>query len=403
MYLEREGEKTIKSKELRMASIVGARPQFIKAAMVSREIEHHNSLNTFPRIEEILIHTGQHYDHNMSQIFFDQMNLPKPKYNLGIGSKSHAQMTAGMLIKIEQVLLEEQPDWVLVYGDTNSTLAGALAATKLQIPVGHVEAGLRSYNRSMPEEINRILTDRISHILFCPTASAVETLKREGLVQGVCNVGDVMYDAFLAYKDKALMKSAIMDELGLKPENFCLVTVHRQENTDNPSRLSNIFSAFYELAEEACPFVIPLHPRTHKVIQNQVLSLRKNPWIHTIPPVSYLDMLALESQAQIIFTDSGGMQKEALFARVPCITLRDETEWIETVEAGWNHLAGAEKNSIIEVFHKVKNSEIKDPPNFFGDGNSKSLIVKHLSSVSPFDIEIGNSLSDNENPGRASS
>jgi UDP-GlcNAc3NAcA epimerase len=364
--------------------------------MVSREIEHHNSNNTFPRIDEILVHTGQHYDHNMSQIFFDQMNLPQPKYNLGIGSRSHAQMTAGMLIKIEKVLMEEKPDWVLVYGDTNSTIAGALAATKLQIPVGHVEAGLRSYNRRMPEEINRILTDRISHILFCPTASAVEILKREGLVRGVFNVGDVMYDAFLAYKDQALIQSAVMDDLGLKPKNFCLVTVHRQENTDDPSRLSGIFSAFNELAEEKCPFVIPLHPRTRKVIRNQILHLEKNPWVHIISPVSYLDMLALESQARIIFTDSGGMQKEALFARVPCITLRDETEWNETVAAGWNHLAGAEKKSIIEIFHEVKNSAREDPPNFFGDGNSRNLIVKHLSSATPIDFKTGNSLSQSE-------
>lgn len=398
MFLKLSGVDEIKSKELRIVSIIGARPQFIKAAMVSRAILHHTRENVDSKITEILVHTGQHYDHNMSQIFFDQMKIPLPEYNLEVGSGSHGEMTGAMLIKIENVLAKEYPDWVLVYGDTNSTLAGALAAAKLHIQVAHVEAGLRSYNRRMPEEINRILTDRISSILFCPSDLAVKNLKKEGIAHGVFKVGDVMYDAFLAYKNLALQKSNIISDLSIKPGNFCLSTLHRQENTDDPSRLIQIFSAFNELAQKECPFVIPLHPRTRKTIKNKRHNMVKNPHVRLISPLNYLDMIALESHARIIFTDSGGMQKEALFARIPCITLREETEWVETVEAGWNYLAGADTQTIIEAFNAVKNLELEVPPDFYGEGNASQLIVESLISNTSFGSKEGKYSSNKEMP-----
>ena len=389
-------------KEIKIVTIIGARPQFIKAATVSRAIEKHNIEKKDPEIKEIIVHTGQHYDLNMSQVFFDQLEIPNPQYNLEVGSGSHGQMTGKMLARIESVLQQENPDWVLVYGDTNSTLAGALAAVKLHIPVVHVEAGLRSFNRRMPEEINRVVTDHISTLLFCPTETAVNNLKREGFknilnptnfypvkseshLTGannpiILNVGDVMYDVFLVFKSQALKQSKILSDLGLLAESYCLATVHRQENTDDPSRLYNIFSAFEELACKECPFIIPLHPRTRENIKNLKLNVVKNPHVHLIQPINYVDMVALEMNAKIILTDSGGMQKEAFFARVPCITLRDETEWIETVETGWNYLAGTDTQSIIKTFNTATNSEFSVPPNLFGDGNAGKLILQHLIS-----------------------
>ncbi len=366
---------------MKIVSVVGARPQFVKAAMVNRAISRHNSEGNSPsKLVEILLHTGQHYDLNMSQVFFDRMNIPEPQFNLGVGSGSHGEMTGTMLIKIEEVLAKEKPDWMLVYGDTNSTLAGALAATKLQLPVAHVEAGLRSYNRKMPEEINRVLTDRISSHLYCPTKVSVENLKKEGITQGVFEVGDVMYDAFLTFRTIAEKESAILSELELQPGKFCLATVHRQENTDDLGRLSGIFRAFAEISAADCPFVIPLHPRTQKALQKNSIDFGKNSHVWVISPVDYLDMIALESQARVILTDSGGVQKEAFFAGVPCITLRDETEWVETVEAGWNYLAGADTDRIVETFEKVGNKTLMAAPNLYGDGKASPKIVECLTA-----------------------
>lgn len=386
-------------KKIKIVTIIGARPQFIKAVPISRAIEKHNIENKKPEIKEIVVHTGQHYDLNMSQIFFDQLEIPEPKYHLKTGSGSHGQMTGRMLTKIENVLHKENPDWVLVYGDTNSTLAGALAAVKLHIPVAHVEAGLRSFNRRMPEEINRVVTDHISNLLFCPTETAVNNLRREGFKNVlnttnstnlinidnplILNVGDVMFDAFLVFKNQALEKSRILLNLGLRSESYCLATVHRQENTDDPTRLYNIFSAFEKLACKECPFIIPLHPRTRKIIKKSKFDIDKNPYVKIVMPVNYLDIVALECSSRVILTDSGGIQKEAYFAKVPCITLRDETEWVETVESGWNYLAGTDTQSIIKAFNTVTKSELNVPPNLFGDGNASTHILRHLISSFP--------------------
>jgi UDP-N-acetylglucosamine 2-epimerase len=389
---------------MKIVTIVGARPQFIKAAPVSRAIEQHNLDNHDPQITEILVHTGQHYDHNMSQIFFDQLEILPPHYNLGVGSGNHGQMTGAMLAKIETVLLKERPDWVLVYGDTNSTVAGALAAVKLHIPVAHVEAGLRSFNRRMPEEINRVLTDHISTILFCPTEAAVNNLKKEGftnivndgkfldqdlfenrlsalsfeLSPLVVNVGDVMYDAFLANKNLAHQKSGILSDLGLKRKGYCLATVHRQENTEDPQRLLNIFIAFEELSSADRPFIILLHPRTKKALQQHKGKDQLSPHVRLLSPASYLDMIALEVHARVILTDSGGVQKEAYFARVPCVTLREETEWIETIRAGWNHLGGADCRQIADAFEKATSSFPSEQPRLYGEGKASHLLLRHL-------------------------
>lgn len=364
---------------MKIVTIVGARPQFIKAVAVSRAIERYNRENRAPRITEILVHTDQHYDHNMSQIFFEQMQLPNPKYNLGVGSGKHGEMTGAILWKTENALIKERPDWVLVYGDTNSTLAGALAAVKLHIPVAHVEAGLRSFNRYMPEEINRVVTDHISTILFCPTKTSVLNLEKEGITDGVLRVGDVMYDAFLANKELAQKTSSILTDLDLKPRNYCLATVHRQENTDDPRRLLNIFGALEALATAECPFILPIHPRTQKALQFCNSSDLPNKYVRVIPPVSYMDLIALEIHAKIILTDSGGVQKEALFSRVPCITLRDETEWVETLENGWNRLAGADSQKIVRAFYDAKKSSPNGEPDFYGKGNASQLILDRLT------------------------
>jgi UDP-N-acetylglucosamine 2-epimerase len=348
---------------------VGARPQFIKAAPVSRALR--------TRFGEILVHTGQHYDHNMSQVFFEELEIPEPDYNLGVGSGTHAWQTGQMLIRIEELLLKERPDWVLVYGDTNSTLAGALAAAKLHIPVAHVEAGLRSYNRSMPEEINRVLTDHLSSLLFCPTRQAVVNLAAEGfkniinngdLVDSaalactrgaiaedpvVINTGDVMYDALLFNLKIAENRSEIMQRLGLITGEYYLATVHRAENTDDPERLRNILAA---LGEADRTVILPLHPRTRQAAASFGLEeLLQADNIRVLEPVSYLDNLILEQNARAILTDSGGMQKEAYLLGVPCITLRQETEWVETVEAGANILAGADKDGIKRAMAKPQN------------------------------------------------
>lgn len=364
---------------MKIVSIVGARPQFVKAGPISKE------LRSVPpdggrRIKEILVHTGQHYDQNMSPIFFKELSIPKPDYNLGIGSGGHGEQTGKMLIGIERLLLKERPDMVLVYGDTNSTAAGALAAAKLHIPVAHVEAGLRSYKRDMPEEINRIIADHLSELLFCPTESAVENLKKEGIIKGVYNVGDVMCDALLINKKIANQESKILKTLNLparqtspgeaggKPKTYLFATIHRAENTDEKKNLENIFEAFEESGET---IILPLHPRTKKMIAKFNIKVPKN--VQLIEPVGYLDSLQLQSSAKKVLTDSGGVQKEAYLLGVPCITLRAETEWVETVEGGWNTLVGTDKEEILRAIKtfKPKNKQ----RNLFGTGDSASQIA----------------------------
>jgi UDP-GlcNAc3NAcA epimerase len=367
-------------KNIRLITIVGARPQFVKAAVVTSAIKAHNQQKHVRRLEEVLVHTGQHYDLDMSQVFFNQLDIPAPHYHLGVGSGPHGEQTAKMMVGIEGVLLKGPPDLVIVYGDTNSTLAGALTAAKLNIPIAHVEAGLRSFNRGMPEELNRIITDRLSVLLFCPTATSVSNLKNEGIHQGAHQVGDVMLDAFLAYKKAALQSSPVLSAHDLKDRSYFLATVHRQENTDDPARLTAIFSAFSKLASADCPFIVPLHPRTRKSLLKTEFRLKLNQHIKLIPPQNYLDMIALISQAKTILTDSGGVQREAYFARVPCVTVRDETEWTETVESGWNILAGTQTEGIIRAVKSLDSVKLPAPPPYFGDGQASRRIVELLSS-----------------------
>ncbi|SEC21068.1 non-hydrolyzing UDP-N-acetylglucosamine 2-epimerase [Pseudomonas anguilliseptica] len=355
----------------KIVTIVGARPQFIKAAAVSREFLKHPGV-----LEEVMVHTGQHFDPNMSQVFFDELEIPTPKYNLEISGGGHGAMTGRMLEGIEQILLTEKPDWVLIYGDTNSTLAGALAAAKLHIPVAHVEAGLRSFNMRMPEEINRILADRVSTLLLCPTTLAVENLAREGLTQGVHNVGDVMFDVALYYRDRARSNSKILSTLGLSEKGFALATCHRAENTDSHERLTSILSALVNIAREL-PVVLPLHPRTRKLIGDFELEHLLEP-LSVVEPLAFLDMVALEQAAKVILTDSGGVQKEAFFYRVPCITMRDETEWVETVELGWNQLVGASYERIISAFTNLTDGRADDLSAPYGSGFASRLILEEL-------------------------
>lgn len=346
---------------MKVCTIIGARPQFIKAAAVSRAIAAHNHRTPHAaRLTEIIIHTGQHYDNEMSAIFFLELEIPEPKYNLNIGSGSHGSQTGRMLAAIEEVLLKEKPDWVLIYGDTNSTLAGALAAAKLHIPIAHVEAGLRSFNRRMPEEVNRVIADQLSQLLFCPGKTAVNNLRREGITKGVFTTGDVMADALKFAVKKADTNSKILNSYNLKPQQYILATVHRAENTDNPERLLNIMTALSKLAEHET-VILPLHPRTKNILKNINTPLNKSSnierrtlnvehnFLHIIDPVGYFDNIALQKNARMIMTDSGGMQKEAYWLKVPCITLRDETEWVETVTTGWNVLTGADEKKIIKT------------------------------------------------------
>jgi UDP-GlcNAc3NAcA epimerase len=321
---------------IRVLTVVGARPQFIKAAMVSKAIARHNAHSPDSQIIEEIIHTGQHYDENMSDVFFREMAIPDPVCRLDCGGKSHGAMTSQMLEALEREIQRRKPDWVLVYGDTNSTLAGALAAAKLHVPVAHVEAGLRSYNKKMPEEINRVLTDHVSSLLFCPTKTAVDNLAKEAITDGVHFVGDVMYDAMLFFTGIAERTSNILQNLELKPKSYYLATVHRQENTDDPTRLKGIFEAFEEIGSKEQPVVVPLHPRTQIALRSgalgddawgqkdadQLTQTAGNGHIRIIPPLSFLDMIILEKNARIILTDSGGVQKEAYWHCVPCVTLR---------------------------------------------------------------------------------
>jgi len=372
---------------MKIVTVVGVRPQFIKAAAVSRAIQAHNQKRPSYVIQEILIHTGQHYDYLMDGVFFEELKLGKPDYHLGVGSASHGRQTGMMLERIEAVLEKEKPRLVMVYGDTNSTLAGALAASKLHIPIAHVEAGLRSYNRNMPEEINRLLTDHLSTFLFCPTFQAVRNLRKEGLRDGnfqvVKNVGDVMYDSILFYSKIAEQKSTILQDLNLlnphspfRIPQYYLATLHRAENTDDPKRLRSILKALNKIGKEI-PVIFPLHPRTKKRMEVCHLP-RVNKGIKLTEPVSYLDMLILEKNAKVILTDSGGVQKEAYWFKVPCVTLREETEWVETVKSGWNVLVGLEERRIVkEVFFAQSLKRSGRVKNLFGDGRAASHII-HL-------------------------
>jgi UDP-GlcNAc3NAcA epimerase len=369
---------------IKIVTIVGARPQFIKAAAVSRGMR-----NDFAdRVTEILVHTGQHYDENMSKVFFEELDIPRPKYNLEISGGHHGAMTGRMLEAVERVLLEEKPDWVLIYGDTNSTLAGALAAAKLHIPVAHVEAGLRSFNMRMPEEINRIVADRLSTLLFCPTDTAVANLAKEGVSAGVENVGDVMFDVALFYRERARKQSTALASLGLAEGAFALATCHRAENTDDPTRLAEIVSALAEISA-SLPVVLPIHPRTRKLLADSGLD-KKLGNVKVVDPVPFLDMVALEQTARVILTDSGGVQKEAFFYGVPCITMRDETEWVETVDLGWNRLVGASAIAIDKAFQDSMQGQLpalaKSP---YGDGNAARHIVSRIVQSSDQSSAIG--------------
>lgn len=349
----------------KIVTIVGARPQFIKAAAVSRVVALTEG------VDEILVHTGQHYDANMSDIFFEQMVVPKPDYNLGIGGGLHGAMTGRQLEKIEEVLIREKPDWVLVYGDTNSTLAGALAAVKLHIPVTHVEAGLRSFNRRMPEEINRVLTDHISTLLFAPTVAARANLLAEGVAdESIRLVGDVMCDAAMFYKERAV-KPVWFDGLGVSPGEYLLCTIHRAENTDEPQRLREIFNG---LADSGLPVILPLHPRTRAEMRRLEICPAHN--IRVVEPIGYLEMVWLERSCWAVVTDSGGMQKEAYFHSKPCVTLRDETEWVELVDGGYNVLCGADSDAIREAVCNV--TPILDQSHLYGDGTASNQIVAIL-------------------------
>jgi UDP-GlcNAc3NAcA epimerase len=346
---------------VKIVSIVGARPQFIKAAAVSRKLRE--------RGQEILVHTGQHYDYEMSGIFFDGLDLPRPDVNLGVGSGSHGFQTGAMLKGVEDVLLAERPEYVLIYGDTNSTLAGALAAAKLSVPVAHVEAGLRSFNRRMPEEVNRVMADHLSDLLLCPSGTAVSNLAAEGILQNVHLVGDVMLDVLNWARPLAdANRPAVLDRFGLRKQAYLLATVHRSENTDEAARLWSILSAFNSVDE---PVVFPVHPRVRKIICER--GFRPEPHVRLIDPVGYLDMVALVGSARLVLTDSGGLQKESYWLGVPCLTLRNETEWVETVEAGWNVMVGSQSERIINAAHSF--SPPDSHPALYGDGAAADKCV----------------------------
>ena len=352
---------------MKVVSVIGARPQFIKAATITRLIRRCH--------KEILVHTGQHYDNNMSAVFFDELGILTPEYNLCIGSGSHGLQTGAMLVEIEKVLLKEGPDWVVVYGDTNSTLAGALAAAKLNIPVAHVESGLRSYNRKMPEEINRVIVDHLSDLLFCPSQVAVDNLAIEGIRIGVHLVGDVMLDTLQYVSGRTAECRNILQHFDIQEKDYILVTIHRAENTDNINRLESILAALNEANEL---IVFSVHPRTQKALQRLVYSAPKH--VKLIEPVSYQEMVCLESMARMVLTDSGGIQKEAYWLKTPCITLRDETEWIETVEVGWNILVGTDSQRILAALSSFTPPE--NHPPLYGEPGASERCVKLLEKYS---------------------
>jgi UDP-GlcNAc3NAcA epimerase len=355
---------------VRILSIVGARPQFVKAAVICRAIANRGT------VEHILVHTGQHYDARLSDIFFEELHIPEPAYNLEVGSGSHGVQTGETIKRLEPMLLTERPDWVLLYGDTNATLAGAVAAAKVpEIKIAHLEAGLRSFNRSMPEEANRVVADHLSHLLLCPTAAAMDNLRREGLANRAVLTGDVMYDCVLMTRDIAerLSRRALEE---WRRGQFALATVHRQENTDNPVRLRAILNALERVANTICPVLLPLHPRTHK-------RLEEDGWkpssIKLCQPLSYCEMLVMEARARFILTDSGGVQKEAYFARVPCVTMRDETEWVETLENGCNVLAGADEDRIVKAARRHSEAGPWTMP--YGDGHAGEAVLRAIEAA----------------------
>ncbi len=371
---------------MKLVTTIGARPQIIKAAALSRAIRNHYA----DRIQEVIVHTGQHYDDNMSQVFFDELQIPRPDYNLHVGSASHGVQTARMTEGIEAILIKERPDFIVLYGDTNSTLAGAVAAAKIHVPIVHIEAGLRSFNKSMPEEINRIVCDHCSTLLFTPTMAGLENLKREGFPMDndghftidnpkVYHCGDIMYDNSLHFADIAEEKTDIIQRLGLTGKPFILSTIHRDSNTDQPERLCAIFKALIQLSKE-CQVVLPLHPRTAKLlktnldegIQKQIFNSQS---INLIPPVSFLEIIALERHAQLIMTDSGGVQREAYFFQKPCIIFRHETEWVEIVETGNAILADADECRILKAWQHFKDNPPTVFPEIFGDGHAAEFIL----------------------------
>lgn len=354
---------------MKIVTIIGARPQFIKAATISRVLKN------YPGIKEIIVHTGQHYDENMSEIFFKQMEIPVPDFNLGINSLTHGSMTGEMLIGIEKIIIKEKPDWVLVYGDTNSTLAGALAASKLGIKLAHVEAGLRSYNMNMPEEINRIVADRLANVNFCPTQNAYDNLMKEGyrnINSNVVIVGDVMYDAALYYSKKDIKLTKELEYI--LSSDFILCTVHRQENTDNLENLINIFNALNEISKTT-KVVLPLHPRTKKIIEKNNIKLD----FQTIEPVGYLEMIKLLQNCKLVITDSGGLQKEAYFFKKVCITLREETEWVELVNCGYNLIVGTDGSKILKAFINQYRNSLSFCNNLYGNGSAAINILSQIN------------------------
>lgn len=350
---------------MKVLTVVGARPQFIKAGPFSRAVRQRHT--------EVLVHTGQHYDAGMSDVFFEELGLPKPDHHLGVGSGTHGRQTAQMLERLEDVMRRESPDAVVVYGDTNSTLAGALAAAKLGLRVAHVEAGLRSGVRDMPEEINRVVADRLSTWLFAPTKNAADNLAREGITDGVVVTGDIMFDALLQHVAIAEQRSTVLRDMGLTPGSYALATVHRAANTDDVRRLGEIFDALALLHE---PVIVPLHPRTKAALMGTDIEVE--PPVRVVEPVGYLDMLMLQRHARVVLTDSGGVQKEAYLLGVPCVTLRDETEWVETLEGGWNVLAGADAERIVAAAKRPRPAG--EPAPVFGDGHAAERMVAALES-----------------------
>jgi len=352
---------------VKVLSIVGARPQFVKAAPLSAALRQQH--------DEFLVHTGQHYDDAMSASFFRQLNIPEPDVNLNVGSGSHGEQTAAMLVGIETLIQEQQPDWVLVYGDTNSTLAGALAAVKLHIPIAHVEAGLRSFDQTMPEEVNRVLTDHVSTLLFSPTQTGVDNLAKEGIEQGVILTGDIMVDAVYQALPRAQAESTIHQDLGINPDApYAAVTIHRPINADHPEKLAAILAGLNALA---MPVIFPVHPRTQKAIQ--ALDFTAAPNLHLISPLGYLDMLALVNGAAVLITDSGGLQKEAYLMRTPCITVRSETEWTETVSSGWNRLIEPTQAAMLSAVESAQAHIPTAHPDFYGDGHAAQKIVQAMA------------------------
>ena len=374
---------------MKIVTVIGARPQIIKAAALSRAIRHHFS----KEVQEVIVHTGQHYDNNMSQVFFDELGIPQPDYNLGVGSASHGVQTAKMIEGIEEILLKEKPDYLVLYGDTNSTLAGAIAASKIHVPIVHIEAGLRSFNKSMPEEINRICCDHCSTLLFSPTATGFKNLINEGFNPdnkkkytidnpGIYHCGDVMYDNSRYFADIADKKSQILDKEDLRGEDYVLCTIHRDNNTDQPERLNAIFKALQKISASK-KVVLPLHPRTSKLLNPNLEKalfdqITNNPNIKILPPASFLDMIVLERHAQMVVTDSGGVQKEAFFFQKPCLILRSETEWKEIVECGAAIITDADKTKIVESFNNFSENPPHNYPEIFGDGKASEFICKEM-------------------------